>query len=69
MGIFEIRHVNISTRIESIDHHLPVDRACDFDATLAKIGWDRSDFPVGGPDFACLVEKIGKCSSSQTRMN
>src|SRR6266566_6757789 len=61
VGVFEIRHVNIRPGIESIDHHLPVDRACDFDAPLAEVGWDRSDFPVGGPNVTCLVEEIGKC--------
>src|SRR6266566_5910137 len=59
VGVFEIRHVDVSTGIESINHHLPVDRACDFDAPLAKVQWDRSNFPLGVSNFARLVEEIG----------
>src|SRR3989442_1319400 len=61
VGVFEIGHVDVSTGIESIDHHLPVDWTSDFDAPLAKVGWDRSDCPVGISNFARLVEEIGKC--------
>ncbi len=61
MGVFEIGHVDVSTGIESIDHHLPVYWTSDFDAPLAKVGWDRSNFPVGISNFARLVEEIGKC--------
>src|SRR3989475_13135418 len=69
VGVFEICHVNIRSRIESINHHLPIDRTRDFDAPLAKFGWDLSDFPLGGPNFTCLVEKIGKCSCPKPRMS
>ena len=69
VGVFEIRHVNIRTRIETINHHLPVDRACDFDPPLAKVGGDWSDLPVGGSNLTRLAEKIGKCSCPKPCMS
>src|SRR5207249_6207286 len=69
VGVFEIGHVDVCTGIEGIDHHLPVDWTCDFDAPLAEVGWDRSDFPVGVSNFARLVEEIGKCYGAQALMD
>jgi hypothetical protein len=33
--VLEIGHEDARARVESVDHHLPVDRACDLDAPLA----------------------------------
>src|SRR6266705_1386956 len=69
VGVFEICHVNIRPRIESINHHFSIYGACDLHTALAKVGWNRPDLPIGIPNLKSLVEKIGECSGSKVLMN
>ena len=67
--VFKISHVYVRARVEGVYHHLPVHRARYLYPSLSKVRRDRSNLPIGHPNFTCLVKKIGKCSVSQALMN
>ena len=50
-GVFKIGHEDASTRVESVDHHLALDRTGDLAAPVLEVRWGRCDQPVPLTDF------------------
>jgi hypothetical protein len=63
--ILEVGHVHPSTRVEGVDHHLPVAGGTgDLDATVLEVRRDRGDAPVALTDGARRLEEVGELAGS-----
>src|SRR5207237_8792971 len=59
LRVLKIGHVNLRSRVESVDHHLGVPGgACDLDATILEVGRRWRELPVTAPHARGLREKV-----------
>ena len=52
-------------RVESVDHHLPVDRACDLDAPVGDLVGRRGNAPVTFANVDRLGQEVGQLARAQ----
>ncbi len=60
VGVLKIGHKRRGARVESIDHHLALDRPGDFDPTIPQIGRWRGNPPLGRAHVGGFWQKSGK---------
>ena len=58
--VLEVRHEDLGTRVERVDHHLPVDGAGDLDAAVGDLLRERRDPPIAAPDPGRLRQEVGQ---------
>lgn len=60
VGVFKVGHEDIGAAVESVDNHLAITGASDFDATVGDVGGDGGDGPGGTADTGRTGQKVGK---------
>ncbi len=58
-GVLEVGHEDVCPGVEGVDHHLPLDRACDLHPALLQIGRSRCHLPFAVAYILCLGNKVG----------
>ena len=56
-GVLEVGHEHAGSRIERVDHHLPLDRTGDLHPPIEQVGGGSDDDPGRPPDACCLLEE------------
>ena len=62
VGVLEVGHKDIGTRIEGVDDHFAVNRAGNFGTTIAEVGSRRYYAPQPGTDMGRRRIKVGQAS-------
>ena len=65
--VLEVGHEAPRSRVQRVDHHLPIDRAGDLDAAVGEVRRGRRHAPVARIELVLAARKSGSTDSSSRR--
>ncbi len=66
--VLEVGHEDARARVESVDHHLPVDRTGDLATPVGEVGWRFGNTPLRLANFPRLREEPGILARVQAEL-